>query len=130
VRVNRLIHEKTNWKTFIHSCGSVWDLIPDLIETGLDVLQPLQVAAGMDLRELLPRFGEQLVLFGNISAAAMSGPLDAIEAEIREKLSLGRQQGGYIYHSDHSIPPEVSLGRFQQVIRWVRECGECRARMS
>ena len=36
-RVNKLIHEKTNWKTFIHTCGSVWDLLPDLIEAGLDI---------------------------------------------------------------------------------------------
>jgi uroporphyrinogen decarboxylase len=108
---------------WLHSCGDVRALIPDLIDVGLDVLQPLQVAAGMDIRELLPEFGEQLVLFGNIAAAAMSGPPEPLEAEIREKVGLGGQRGGYIYHSDHSIPPEVSFERYQQIMQWVRQYG-------
>jgi uroporphyrinogen decarboxylase len=90
---------------------------------GLDVLQPLQVAAGMDLRELLPEYGDQLVFFGNIAAAAMSGPPEPLEAEIREKITLGRQRGGYIYHSDHSIPPEVSFARYRQIMQWVQRYG-------
>ena len=59
--VNRRIHEKTNWKTFIHTCGSVWDLLPDLVEAGFDVLNPVQCsAAKMDPRDLKREFGEDL----------------------------------------------------------------------
>jgi uroporphyrinogen decarboxylase len=109
---------------WLHSCGDVRGLIPDLIDAGLDVLQPLQVAAGMDLRDLLSQFGQQLVFFGNISAAAMNGEAEPLEAEIREKLSLGRDLGGYIYHSDHSIPPEVTFDRYRMIIRWVKQYGQ------
>jgi len=108
---------------WLHSCGDVRALIPDLIDVGLDVLQPLQVAAGMDLREMVSKYGERLVFFGNISAAAMSGPPEPLEAEIRAKLSLGCERGGYIYHSDHSIPPEVSFDRYQKIMEWVRGYG-------
>ncbi len=111
---------------WLHSCGDVRALMPDLVDAGLDVLQPLQVAAGMELRELIGEYGEELVLFGNISAAAMSGPPEPLEAEISAKLSLGREYGGYVYHSDHSIPPEVSFDRYQQIMQWVRRYGECR----
>jgi uroporphyrinogen decarboxylase len=109
---------------WLHSCGDVRGLIPDLINVGLDVLQPLQVAAGMDVRELLPQYGDKLVLFGNISAAAMSGPPELLEAEIRAKLALGCERGGYIYHSDHSIPPEVSFPRYRKIMEWVQRSGQ------
>jgi uroporphyrinogen decarboxylase len=112
-----------NISFWLHSCGDVRTLIPDLIDAGLDVLQSLQVAAGMDLGDLISEHGEKLVFFGNISAAAMSGPEEPLEAEIREKLTLGRQHGGYIYHSDHSIPPEVSFERYSQIMKWVHHYG-------
>ena len=100
-------------------------LIPDLIESGVDVLQPLQAAAGMDFTELVEVYDEKLVFFGNISASSMSGPPDVLEKEIREKISLGRDRGGYIYHSDHSVPPEVSFERYQQIMQWIRRHGDC-----
>jgi uroporphyrinogen decarboxylase len=121
-RLAAFLHEQ-NVSFWLHSCGDVRTLIPDLIDAGLDVLQPLQVAAGMDLRELLAEYGEKLVFFGNISAAAMSGPPEPLEAEIREKLSLGRERGGTIYHSDHSVPPEVSFQRYQKIMQWVDRYG-------
>jgi uroporphyrinogen decarboxylase len=122
VRLAEFLHAE-NISLWLHSCGDVRALIPDLIQSGLDVLQPLQVAAGMDLRDLMEEYGEKLVFFGNISAAAMSGPPEPLEAEICDKLSLGCERGGYIYHSDHSIPPEVSFGRYQQIMQWVRQYG-------
>jgi uroporphyrinogen decarboxylase len=122
-RLATFLHAE-NISFWLHSCGDVRGLIPDLIDLGLDVLQPVQVAAGMDVRDLLPEYGDKLVLFGNISAAAMSGPPEPLEAEIRAKLTLGRERGGYIYHSDHSIPPEVSFDRYRQIMKWVRRYGQ------
>lgn len=101
---------------WLHSCGDVRILIPHLIDAGLDVLQPLQASANMDLLELLPEYADRLVLFGNISAAAMSGPSDKLERELADKLSLGRHYGSYIYHSDHSVPPEVSWQRYRHLM--------------
>ena len=122
VRLATFLHAE-DISFWLHSCGDVRGLIPELIDVGLDVLQPLQVAAGMDLRELMPQYGEKLVFFGNISAAAMSGPPEPLESEIRAKVSLGRERGGYIYHSDHSIPPEVSFDRYREIMEWVRRYG-------
>jgi len=82
------------------------------------------VAAGMDLADLVSKYGKKLAFFGNISAAAMSGPPEPLEAEIRAKISLGCERGGYIYHSDHSVPPEVSFDRYGQIMEWVRRYGQ------
>ncbi len=122
VRMSNYLHQH-DVSLWLHSCGDVRDLINPLIEAGLDVLQPLQVAAGMDLLPLLDQYGDRLTLFGNIDAAAMSGPAEPLEAQLRAKITLGRTRGGYMYHSDHSIPPEVTFSRYQQIMRWVREFG-------
>jgi uroporphyrinogen decarboxylase len=121
-RLAAFLHER-DVSLWLHSCGDVRAIIPDLIDAGLDVLQPLQVAAGMDVRELIPQYGERLVFFGNISATAMSGPAASLEEEIQAKLALGRECGGYIYHSDHSVPPEVCFDRYQAIMQWVRRYG-------
>ena len=63
--VNDKIHKLTNWKTFIHTCGSVYDLIGDLIEAGFDILNPVQCsAAKMEPSQLKKEFGDELVFWG------------------------------------------------------------------
>jgi len=79
----------------------------------LNVLQPLQAQSGMDVRQLKPRYGDKLTFWGNIDVTKMSGPAEVLEAEVREKLLVAKAGGGYLYHSDHSIPPEVSFQRYQ-----------------
>ncbi len=109
---------------WLHSCGNVEALIPDLIECGLKVLQPLQAHAGMDVRKLKPLYGDRLSFFGNIDARKMSSDDPGeIEAEIRDKVTFAKRGGGYLYHSDHSIPPEVSLARYRWIMELVRRYG-------
>ena len=63
--VNDRIHKLTRWKTFIHSCGAVYPLIPEFIEAGFDVLNPVQCSAkGMDPRTLKREFGKDIVFWG------------------------------------------------------------------
>ena len=64
-RINKLIHQKSTRKTFIHSCGSVYDLLPEFIEAGFDILNPVQCSAAcMDARTLKREFGQHLVFWG------------------------------------------------------------------
>jgi uroporphyrinogen decarboxylase len=108
----------------LHSCGCVRDLIPRLIEDGLSCLQPLEVKAGMDLIELKKEFGDEMAFMGGIDVRAMAdADPSAIEKEIRTKVSFAKKGGGYIYHSDHSVPNNVSLERYRQVLELVREHG-------
>jgi uroporphyrinogen decarboxylase len=106
----------------LHSCGNVKPLIPCLIDAGLDCLQPLEVKAGMDLRELKREYGKYLSFMGGIDVRLMSDPDPSkIEDEIRKKLEAAKAGGGYIYHSDHSIPKNVSFKQYCHVIETVKK---------
>ncbi|NUQ63179.1 MAG: hypothetical protein HUU20_11935 [Pirellulales bacterium] len=108
---------------WLHCCGNCLPLLDDLIECGLEVLQPLQAQAGLDVRELKPAYGDRITFWGNINVVKLSGPAEACEAEIRDKIMVAKQGGGYIYHSDHSIPPEVTFARYQSIMELVEKYG-------
>ena len=96
---------------WIHSCGAIQPIVDDLVERGLNVLNPLQVSAGVDLAEMRKRYGTRLAFFGNIDVHKMTGPQEVLYDELRRKVPLARE-GGYIFHSDHSVPPTVSFERY------------------
>jgi len=109
----------------LHSCGHVKPMIPDLIDAGLDCLQPLEVKAGMDLVELKREFGRDLAFMGGIDVRAMADPDPAvIEREIATKVPVAKVGGGFIYHSDHSVPNNVSLAQYRRVLELVRQYGQ------
>jgi len=109
----------------LHSCGNVKELIPYLIEAGFDCLNPLEVKAGMDVRELKRKYGDKLSFMGGIDARAMANPdPKVIEEEIRSKFKVAKKGGGYIYHSDHSVPKNVSFQQYKRVMELVKECGQ------
>jgi len=111
-------------KVILHSCGYVKELIPGLLEAGLDCLQPLEVKAGMDLPELKHEYGDQLAFMGGIDARCMADPNPAIiEEEIATKIPVAKVGGGYIYHSDHSVPDNVSFSQYQHIINLVHKYG-------
>ena len=110
---------------WMHSCGNAEVIYEDLIACGLQVINPLEAKAGLDVCKLKRKFGDRLAFFGNMDVIAMAESREAIEAEVRRKLTPFKEEGGYIYHSDHSVPPEVSLERYQYVMELVRKHGSC-----
>jgi uroporphyrinogen decarboxylase len=116
-------HE-VGYKCILHSCGNVREIVPDMIEAGLDCLQPLEVKAGMDLIELKRNFHGKLALMGGIDVRAMAAEDPArIEEEIATKIPVAKAGGGYIYHSDHSVPDNISFERYSYVMDLVKEYG-------
>lgn len=117
-------HERGG-KVILHSCGCVKELMPDIIEAGVDCLQPLEVKAGMDVVQLKEMYGDDIAFMGGIDVRAMADPDPAaIEEEIRTKIPVARENGGYIYHSDHSVPDNVSFDRYCYVMELVEEYGQ------
>jgi len=111
-------------KVFLHSCGNVKEMIPILIDIGLDCLQPLEVKAGMDLIELKEKYGDKLTFMGGIDVRLMADPDPTkIEEEIKKKFEVAKKGGGYIYHSDHSVPKDVSFQQYRHVIELVKKYG-------
>ncbi|MBI5819942.1 MAG: methyltransferase [Verrucomicrobia bacterium] len=120
-RVNDLVHAKSSWKTFIHSCGSVFDLLPDFVEAGFDILNPVQCsAAHMDARTLKKEFGKHLVFWGggtNTQQTLPFGTPDEVYREVRERLEIFGEGGGFVFDTVHNIqgntPTENLLAMFK-----------------
>ena len=110
---------------WMHSCGNGEAVFDDLIECGLDVINPLEAKSGLDVRTLKNRYGSCLAFYGNIDVIAMTESEEAVGREITAKLESFRTGGGYIAHSDHSIPPEISFERYRYVVDLVRREGVC-----
>ncbi|MCK9265977.1 hypothetical protein M0P98_03710 [bacterium] len=111
-------------KTILHSCGDVTEIIPTLIEVGLDCIQPLEVKSGINMLALKEKFGDRLSFMGGIDVRVMSdSDPKKIEEEIKRKFEIVKSNGGYIYHSDHSIPKNVSFQQYCRVIELVKQYG-------
>ncbi|MBN1853323.1 MAG: hypothetical protein JW829_11385 [Pirellulales bacterium] len=124
-RLNRLIHDQSNWKTFIHTCGSVFDLIPDLIESGFDILNPVQCSAhGMAPDRLKQTFGDRIVFWGggiNTQQTMAFGSPDAVYREARERIDVFNQNGGFVFNSIHNIQADTPTENMLALFRAIRD---------
>ena len=118
--------QKEGIRYFVHSCGKIDALLPDFIRAGIEVVQPLQANTGMNLVDLKKEYGKDLTFWGNIDEMAYAKTFDDIEREIAEKVPAAMKGGGYIYHSDHSIPPTVSLENFRYAMKMLEKYGTYR----
>jgi hypothetical protein len=120
-QLNDWVHRNTTWKTFIHSCGSVINLIPDFVAAGFDILNPVQTsAAGMDPHTLKARFGDQLTFWGggvDTQQVLPFGTPDQIRQQVRERIQLFGAGGGFVFNTIHNvqarIPAENLLALYQ-----------------
>jgi len=109
-------------KAHLHSCGNINPFVSELIEIGLDGLNPLEVKAGMDPVQLKKQYGDRLVLHGGVNAVLWDRP-EEIKAEMERVLPVVKRDGGYIFSSDHSVPSSVSLADFRGIVERAKELG-------
>jgi hypothetical protein len=125
--LNDWVHQNTTWKTFIHSCGSVISLIPDFIEAGFDVINPVQTsAAGMDPASLKARFGDQIVFWGggvDTQHTLPFGTPDEVRAEVCERLRTFGPGGGFVFNPIHNVQAQVPVENLLALYETVREAG-------
>lgn len=107
----------------LHSCGKIQALIPKFIEAGFSAIQPLEAKCGQDVRQLKEEFGNKITFFGNIDVRKLSGSKQDIEEEIASKVPIAMKGGGYIFHSDHSVPPTVSFENYSYAIELLDKYG-------
>ena len=110
-------------RTHLHSCGDIRPFVPELVEIGVDCLNPLEVKAGMDPIKIKHDFGDRLALHGGINAV-LYNDMDALEDEMRRVVPVVKENGGYIFSSDHSVPSSVSLEQFRRVVDLAKELGK------
>lgn len=109
-------------KVELHSCGNVEPFIPDLIEIGIDMLNPLEVKAGMDPIKLKRLYGDRLAFHGGLNAVLYSEP-ERLWEEMRRVIPVMKEKGGYVISSDHSVPESVSLEQFRRFVELAKELG-------
>jgi uroporphyrinogen decarboxylase len=119
------VHDRTKAKLYHHSCGSVYLFLEDFIESGVDILNPLQPrAAMMDIGRIKEKTGNRLVLHGGIDIQKIlpsRSPSD-VEAEVKRVLKAAGPGGGYILAASHNIqadtPPENIAAMFRACLKY------------
>ena len=109
-------------RVHLHSCGNVNPFVPDLIELGIDMLNPLEVKAGMDPVALKRQYGRQLAFHGGLNAVLYNQPEELWDT-MRRVIPVMKEGGGYLISSDHSVPQTVSLEDFRSFVRLAKELG-------
>lgn len=111
--VNDWVHQHTTWKTFIHSCGSVWALVEDFIAAGFDILNPVQCsAADMDPVKLKKRFGDRITFWGggvDTQRTLPFGTVEDVRREVRERIRAFGPGGGFVFNAVHNIQALVPV---------------------
>lgn len=111
-RLKRMYDEvhKANLPVFIHSCGDVQELFPELIELGVNVFNPFQPEV-MDIYEMKKKFGDKLTFYGGISVQRLLpfGTPEEVRQETRKILREIGKGGGYIASPSHAIPKDVPV---------------------
>jgi uroporphyrinogen decarboxylase len=110
-RLVDLVHSKTDAKVYFHSCGSIYDILPDIIESGLQIINPLQVSAkNMDSAKIKKEFGKDLSFWGggaNPQTVMMLGTPEEVREEVRRRIHDLAPGGGYVFGPVHNIQPNV-----------------------
>ena len=111
----------------MHSCGAIRDVLPDLIEVGVDIINPVQVsAAGMDSAELKREFGKDIVFWGggvDTQRVLGTGTPDEVRAEVRRRVEDFKPGGGFVFNTVHNIQGNVPAENLVAMWQAVRDYG-------
>jgi uroporphyrinogen decarboxylase len=125
-RLVEAIKKKTGAKLFYHSCGATRDLIPDLIDLGFDILNPVQVSArGMDTGQLKADFGKDIIFWGggvDTQRVLPFGTPQEVADEVKRRIDDLAPGGGFVFAAIHNIqafvPPENIVAAFETALAY------------
>ncbi|MFZ4774788.1 MAG: uroporphyrinogen decarboxylase family protein [Terrimicrobiaceae bacterium] len=106
-RINDWIHKNTPWKTFKHSCGAIESFLPDIIESGFDIINPVQCSAkGMDAKNLKEKHGDRITFWGggvNTQKTLPFGTPEEVRVEVLERCETFAPGGGFVFNAIHNV---------------------------
>jgi len=110
----------------MHNDGNIWDMLDSLVGTGISGYNPVERAAGMDLKKVKERYPGKLCCIGNVDnkTTLVSGTVEEVIAETKECLEIGMPGGGYILSSDHSFHNDIPLENISAMIETVKKYGK------
>jgi len=122
-RLYQYLREHTDAYIFIHTCGSVYEFIPDFIEMGIDILNPVQVSAeDMDTKKLKDEFGKEVTFWGggcDTQKVLPFGTPSEVKEEVRKRINDLAPDGGFVFTQVHNIqagiPPENIMAMYEAV---------------
>lgn len=124
-KVNDWIHRNTGWKTFKHSCGSVESLITLFIESGFDILNPVQInAAGMDPVKLKQKYGKDVVFWGggvDTQGVFAFGTPQQVREQVKRQCDILNEDGGFVFNTIHNIQANVPFENVVAMLETLRE---------
>ncbi|MBN2632988.1 MAG: methyltransferase [Bacteroidales bacterium] len=110
-KVNDWIHTNTNWKTFKHSCGAIESFMELFIESGFDIINPVQInAAGMDPVLLKKKYGDRIVFWGggvDTQGAFQFGSPGQVKDQVKRQCEIFNNNGGFVFNTVHNIQANV-----------------------
>jgi uroporphyrinogen decarboxylase len=126
-QLNDFIRSKTKAKILLHSCGSVRAFVPDFIDVGVDVLNPIQpFAKDMNLKEIKKEFGKYLCFHGGIDIQQIlpRGRIKDIEEHVKAVIDAMAVGGGYILAPTHNIQPDTPSENVIAMYEYAKEHGQ------
>lgn len=124
-KVNNWIHQNTSWKTFMHNCGGIFDLIPDLIEAEFDILNPVQISAqGMNPVKLKKEFGDYITFWGggiDTQKTLALGTPQQVKEQVKKMIEIFAPGGGFVFNTVHNIQANVPLENIVAMIKAIKE---------
>jgi hypothetical protein len=124
-KVNDWIHQNTNWKTFKHSCGAVETLMSHFIESGFDIINPVQInASGMDPSKLKEKYGDKLVFWGggvDTQGAFAFGTPAQVKEQVKSQCDILNKNGGFVFNTIHNIQANVPFENVVAMLDALRE---------
>ena len=125
--LNEYVHKHSSMKTFLHSCGSIRAVFPDLIEAGYDVINPIQITAkGMDPHELKRVFGKDVTFWGggmDTRQMLNHGTPAQVKDQVRYLMDIFAPGGGYVFNTIHNIMPDVPPDNIEAMFEALDEYG-------
>jgi len=123
--INNWIHKNTGWKTFMHSCGSIYKLIPDFIESGFDILNPVQCSASdMNSSRLKKEFGEKITFWGggvDTQKTLPFGSAGQVRDEVKLRIDTFGPGGGFVFNAIHNIQARVPIENLMAMFESLRD---------
>lgn len=121
------VHKHTRMKTFLHSCGSIRALLPDLIEAGYDIINPVQTSCkGMEPEGLKADFGRDICFWGggcDTKTVLPKGAPAEVKDHVKRRLEIFMPGGGFVFSAVHNILPEVPPENIVAMFEAVQEFG-------
>jgi hypothetical protein len=112
-KINNWIHQHTDWKSFKHSCGAVEPLIQSFIDSGFDIINPVQInAVGMDPVKLKKNYGRDIVFWGggvDTQKVLSFGTPGDVEKQVLRLCEIFSVSGGFVFNTVHNIQATTPL---------------------